>query len=409
LNQEYQWPDEIDYDAIARRLLRGDGYGNWLLRGPLYSIVLWIIYSFTGIHFLAVRIFQALLDSGTCLMVIYLGRLLFNNKSGLISGLLYSIYPFFIYFTGILLSENLFIFLIVATILFGIKFQQKIEIKNLILFSVSLGLLILCRPIAQIYLFPFCMWVIYLMYRLKLSRSQILLFGLSLLLFSLVTIAPWSYRNYKVHNKFIFISTGGGRMFWYGNGPHATLSGTKPFPEEMNNKLLELNGHEPNNEDYNFSEAKAYMDKNSEIFDNIYINYERSQYLYQEAFQYIFDNPKVFLKNYFKKLILFWSPISISRTINDYNTNYHQLAGSLAYLFILLFFILGIVQKRKDFHKYLLLYIVVLFNMFGVSLFSTSVRYRIPIDPFLILFASSALEALVSKFNWKKIKLGGNR
>ena len=47
--------------------------------------------------------------------------------------------------------------------------------------------------------------------------------------------------------------------------------------------------------------------------------------------------------------------------------------------------------------------------MFGVSLFSTSVRYRIPIDPFLILFASSALEALVSKFNWKKIKLGGNR
>ena len=85
LSQEYQWPDEIDYDAIARRLLRGDGYGYWMFRGPLYSIVLWVIYSFTGIHLLAVRIFQALIDSGTCLMVIYLGRLLFNNRSGLIS------------------------------------------------------------------------------------------------------------------------------------------------------------------------------------------------------------------------------------------------------------------------------------------------------------------------------------
>ena len=399
----------MDYDAIARRLLRGDGYGSWLLRGPLYSILLWVIYSFTGIDFLAVRIFQALLDSGTCLMVIYLGRLLFNNKSGLISGLIYSIYPFFIYFTGILLSENLFIFLMVATILFGIKFQQKIEIKNLILFSFSLGLLILCRPIAQIYLLPFCMWVIYLMYRLKLSKSQILLFGLSFLLFSLASIAPWSYRNYKVHNKFIFISTGGGRMFWYGNGPNATLSGTKPFPLEMNKKLLELNGHELNNEDFNFSEAKAYMHKNSEIFDNVYINYERSQYLYQETFKYIFDNPNIFLKNYFKKLIMFWSPVSISRTTNDYNTSYYQLAGGLAYLLILSFFILATLQKRKDFQKYLLLYIAILFNMLAVSLFSTSIRYRIPIDPFLILFASSALEALISKFNWEKIKLRGNR
>ena len=164
------------------------------------------------------------------------------------------------------------------------------------------------------------------------------------------------------------------------------------MPDEINEKLLALGGKEPNPEDFEFPAAQAYIVDRPEIFNNVYINYERNQYLYQEAVSYILENPGIFVQNYLKKLLLFWNPISLSRANNSHNTSFNKWVGSLFYSFILVFFLIGVIKERKDFQKHLFLYLVLAVYVGAIALFTTTVRYRMPIDPFLMLFAAAALE-----------------
>ena len=72
---------------------------------------------------MVVRIIQAFIGTLTCLNIYLIGKQVFDKDVGKISLLIASIYPFPVYYTGALLTENIFTFLLSLSVLQLLKFR----------------------------------------------------------------------------------------------------------------------------------------------------------------------------------------------------------------------------------------------------------------------------------------------
>ena len=106
------WPDAQEYDAIARRLLVEGVYqedsSRQASRAPGYPVFLAGCYSLRLTDPRAVFALQALAGAAVCVVVVMLGRRMFDDRVGLLAGWIAALDPFAVYFTGTLLSETLF-------------------------------------------------------------------------------------------------------------------------------------------------------------------------------------------------------------------------------------------------------------------------------------------------------------
>ena len=59
---------------------------------------------------------------------------------------------------------------------------------------------------------------------------------------ALLVISPWVIRNQRVHHRWFFVATGGGRQFWAGNNPAATgaSNSATPFDPDLLSELARL-------------------------------------------------------------------------------------------------------------------------------------------------------------------------
>lgn len=387
LRDQYYWPDEIDYDAIARRLVEGRGYGEQNARGPLYSFFLYGIYSIVGPQLLTVRVIQSLIDSFSAVLVTLLGKSLFNRETGVVAGLGYAIYPFFVYFPGMLLSETLYSVLFLAMVLTGDVFLKSRQARFFIIHGLLLGLAILCRPFAIVFLpslaiYWFCVFS-------SRSYRHPLLNTAAFLLCGIAVVLPWSARNYIVHDQFIFVSNGGGRELWYGSGPYSRQSQIKKLPESMNAKLLQIGqGDYPGNEEFHSPQALQFIEDNPDLFGNVYIDYERDRFLYSETFNFVLQNPLVFVKNYVYKVVYFWTPSIFTQTQNPHTRWLPSFIGTASYGILLTLFILGVLSVRRRWDSFVFIYLVLGVHVLGSALFTASMRYRLPIEPLMLLFGS---------------------
>lgn len=101
-----------------------------------------------------------------------------------------------------------------------------------------------------------------------------------------LTLVPWTIRNYQVHGKLILIKSSFGKEFWMGNNPHATGTGYSiGGVEEITNvyppKCMELRG------------------KVSEI--------ELMAAMQKEAMDFVKQNPGQFLKLTGQKILWLWT------------------------------------------------------------------------------------------------------
>ncbi len=125
--------DPITYDQIARNILSGRGYsgasfyyppGSDTLTSfwdPLYPYFLATIYAVAGPSIPAVRIVQSIIGGVSVGLIAHVGTRLGRTGTGLIASAWATIYPFFFYYTGQLLTETLYIGLILATVALGIE------------------------------------------------------------------------------------------------------------------------------------------------------------------------------------------------------------------------------------------------------------------------------------------------
>ena len=221
------FPDSRQWNGIALHFLSGHGLttdeGARALRPPAYSLFLSLVYFIFGKeNLLAVRIVQALISSCTCLIVYLLGKRLFTVTAAKIAMAACAAYPFFIYYSGAVLTETLFMFILslIMLALAGRRFAWA---------GVLFGLGILCRSELVVF-FLFALAGTFVVLRKKEAlRKTVIMAAITGAL-----LLPWMLRNYLVFHAFVPLTTMSGYTFYEGNSPHNPTGGpggALPFPD----------------------------------------------------------------------------------------------------------------------------------------------------------------------------------
>jgi hypothetical protein len=114
--------DEQQYSQIARSIVAGDGFA-WApgqptsIRPPLYPGLLAALWSISPDNLQAVRGLQILLSLATAALVYILGSRIYGAQTGVWAAAVCWLYPSFIFFDFLILTETLFTFLLVAVVL----------------------------------------------------------------------------------------------------------------------------------------------------------------------------------------------------------------------------------------------------------------------------------------------------
>jgi 4-amino-4-deoxy-L-arabinose transferase-like glycosyltransferase len=231
-------PDAVVYGQIAANLYED---GEFSAAGPeirrinqptsAYSpglpLLLAATYGLTGgIHEQLARIALALLGGASVGLTYLLGRRLGGAGAGLLAAAALAIYPALLEYQGLLLSEPLASFLLVAAVLALLRAGDRRRLPWSVLAGALLGVLALVRAEYLV--------VALLLPALALARDWrrdgprvAVLPALAMLGAAALVIAPWTIRNAAALDRFVPISTGGGKALYIGTYLEADGDGPK--------------------------------------------------------------------------------------------------------------------------------------------------------------------------------------
>ncbi|MCK4386104.1 MAG: tetratricopeptide repeat protein [candidate division Zixibacteria bacterium] len=378
--------------------------GNWtgeeaFFRAPLYPYFLGILYALFGESFYLPRLIQIIIGSLNCVLIFLLGKKLFNRKIGIIASFIACLYAPLIYFDAELLIPVLIIFLDLMLILLLLSAEVRLKKRWWLAAGIVLGLSAIARPNILIFVPFVLLWICIKLW--KENKNKIIFSSLFFLLGTILIIAPVTIRNWVVGKDFVLISSQGGINFFIGNNIESdgktAAAATGMFPYE---------GYKDNIWLTSIKLAEKNLGrklKPSEI----------SNFWFKQALDFIKTYPSKYLQLLGKKLYFFWNSYEIESSKDLY---FHSRWSSLLRLFLwdhLLRFpfglicplaLLGIILNAKFWKKYFLIYAFILSYMFSVILFFVTSRFRLPVIPLLIIFASFSLYWLVEKIRNKQTR-----
>ena len=116
----------------------------------------------------------------------------------------------------------------------------------------------------------------------------------------------------------------------------------------------------------------------------------------------VLDNPRNFLKRYIGEFFHFWifypDPDRVI-TKNKYLSTFTKWVSIISFSPIFLFSIIGLFGSKRVLRHSILLVFIIISLVLAYSFFITQMRYRIPIEPYLIIFAGIGLIVSIEKFN----------
>ncbi len=146
-------PDEGTWLYDASLVLKGyTPFADYASRDPLYLLLLLPFIEFFGNTLLAGRLLSVIFEVGSTFMIFLIGKKLYNKNIGLLASLIYTISPIFIFWNSILKTEpiqQLFVLLAMYFLINGIKIDNR---RQLFLNGIFLGLAILVRKSAVVFL-----------------------------------------------------------------------------------------------------------------------------------------------------------------------------------------------------------------------------------------------------------------
>jgi 4-amino-4-deoxy-L-arabinose transferase-like glycosyltransferase len=233
--------DQLSYHNLALRLLAGHGFSFgepwWPVTAAgaptahwsyLYTFFTALVYLLFGPHPLAARLIQAVLVGLLQPYLAYwLGKRVFSVTVGLFAAALTAIYPYFIYYAATLMTEPFYITAILATLSFAILLREALQTgsgrmnRPILLYSLALGLslsaTILLRQLFLLFIPVIFFWIWMANgWRLswRLVFSAVLSGGLVIL-----TVLPFTLYNYQRFERFVLLNTNAGFAFFWGNHP----------------------------------------------------------------------------------------------------------------------------------------------------------------------------------------------
>ncbi len=384
-------------DILAQRISGGDWLGyKPFLQAPLYPYFLGILYTVFGRDLFLVRFIQILLGSVNCLLLYRIAKTAFNPKVALISFLIAAFYGPFLFFDAELLNPVLVIFFNLMVVSILLSFQQEPKWAKLLLAGIMLGLSSITHGLAMTFV-PFAvLWLVILLIRSRSSLPKILAYSLCLILGFLLVISATTARNLIVGKDLIFVSSNAGINFFIGNNPdYDRTTSIRPGIEweELIQRPMQEGLEKPS---------------------------ERSGYFFRQAFSYITGRPLSYLKLLLRKTFFILDGFEIKGNQDPYMfRGYSAPLGFLLWKWVLYFplglllpfSLVGMVAFFRERYgaegrnpKSILLFYFLISQAVALIFFFVCARYRLPLVPFLIIFAAFGLNALYRKIKTKNSK-----
>ena len=368
LPNDFVWQDEKEYDAIARNLLDHgaysmDGSHPTAFRAPSQTLFLAAAYSLDR-NLAAVRIWQSLLWGAAVWLAFRVARELgASERAATWTAAAVAFYPVYIYAAGALFPMTLFTVALLAGTLGLLRIYNGGGWQAATLAGAGLGVGTLTIP----YLWPsvilFPLWLGLRRWREALAAVAV----------AVLIIAPWPLRNWVVLGEPVMGSQQW-LCFWYGNNPQATgTSGSKIRLEPVETVWT------PYDAAFRTNELAG------------------EHFLRDSALHYIQENPGHTAWLWLKKganLFRLWPE---TQTQNACTTWPVKLVGALSFGPVLLLGLLG--WWRGGFDRRRAAIVVIYFVTFTAVAAATlsKDRYRMPLDVYLMIFASIAVDRWVAR------------
>jgi len=372
----YYFSDTRHYDRAAKSLLDGNGFGEKYDRAPLYPIAMAGVYAVFGRSFVAMRIFESLLGVLLCLLVYQIARRYFRPMEALLAAGLAAIYPHFLLLVGILYPTHLFTVLLALSLYFLVLDIEHQSIRNMILSGLFAALAALTVP-AIFFIIPF--WIFWYLFRRGPSFGKKIIFVSIFVLVLAAVLSPWTLRNYHLYGRFTLV---------------------QPVPHTVLPNLDDLSAQEKEVQS-GFQSTVEYRKRHPKGTDEDAIGNMLLHYL---------KHPVATVKYVVEELGHFWAlyPDRLDTQKQQYRQSIHQrdqrmvmssnnlwkVAKILSILVMLPVFILAIIgyASSRPFSEFSLLLFLTMFGLsIGYSLIYAEVRYRIPIEPYVLMFMAAGV------------------
>ncbi len=391
--------DQVSYHALALRVLSGQGFSFGELWWPitaanaptahwsfLYTLFLAAVYALFGPHPLVARLLQALLVGLFQPLLIYLiGRRVFNDMVGLVSAAITAVYIYFFYYSATLMTEPFYITAILAVLYFAIRLVDKIsqpEKSNVkwvwlaAALGVTLGVVVLLRQLFLIFIPFLFLWIWWASGRPGIRKA----FTATLLAGFIVigSILPFTIYNSVRFGQFALLNTNAGYAFFWANHPIYGTHFIPILPPEMGSyqSLIPVELRQLN---------EAELDRE----------------LLKRGLQFVLDDPVRYIRLSFSRVpafFIFW-PSAESGTISN-------ISRVFSYALFLPFMIYGLILALLD-PKWrgdrgisapilLLVFFVIVYTAIHLLTWAL-IRYRLPVDAVMIIFAGLGIYDLAMR------------
>jgi tetratricopeptide (TPR) repeat protein len=413
--------DAQSYHAWAQRLAAGDWIGSDVFyQAPLYPYFLGLVYTLLGEAPMTVRLCQAVIGSLACVWLAFAAWRLFSRPAGIAAGLMLAFYAPAIFFDGLIQKSVLDVFFISLTLWIVSEIVVRTPVgsgfppplardqgelrrdtpkrqrreggsrslsRMFLVLGLTMGALCLTRENALVLVAVVFAWILGRReVRLKADATDggptaraAFAFALGLA----IVLVPVSLRNYAVGGDFYLTTSQFGPNFYIGN--NETASGTY--------QPLRFGHGDPK---YERQDARELAEQAA---DRRLTPAEVSRYWTWRALQYIWTQPGDWLELMGRKILLAWNAAEVADTEDQVSyadwSVVLRIASRVWHFGVLaplaLFGIWATWPRRVELA---LLYLLPAAYVLALIAFAVMARYRYPLVPFLILFASAGVTSI---------------
>ena len=382
--------DQISYHTLAQRVLSGHGFtmptdwwpvtraneptAHW---SYLYTLYLTAVYAVFGVKPLAARLLQALIVGLLWpWLTLRVGRRVGGPAVGLVAAAWSAVYGYFAYYSAALMTESFYITAILWTLDRSLTLAHgDWRKRQWALLGLAIGVTVLLRQVFLVFVPVLFLWLWLAPGRRGFTPAEVaaspslggrLRGSLLALAIMLLLILPWTVRNYRAFGHFVPLNTNAGYAFFWANHPIygaqfvAILPGKAPYQRLIPAELRSLD--------------EAALDSA----------------LLRRGFEFVMQDPaRYFLLSLsrLRTFFMFW-PESESSFLSN-------LVRVLSFGVALPFIIVGLWLTAREWRRWSLLWLFVAVYTVVHLLSWALVRYRLPVDGVLLIFASPALLRLL--------------
>ena len=369
LNRELS-ADEPDYVIRALSLVEGRGLADAdgrpsSIRMPGLPVTLALFFSFAGRNIFWARVLMCVLGALLVPVCFLLGRTLAGGRAGLVCALGAMVFPNWAWYSGDLLTDLLSA---TTTALFALALVDGWRRNSLPRFALAGfigGAGVLFRSTGLALLPGIVLWVFLVVpgRRRRFAASALVCAGLACML------APWAIRNTMVQGEFVPISTQGGIELYIANNPRATGILTHDF--------------------------RLFRDELSKVYprDRFSNEAQRSKRYQGDAVAFIRENPGRFLRLCAVRLGQFWKLYSPRVPLWQSLLTIGSLGLALP------FAVLHVVRCGWRRGATMLFVILIASQSAVHAIFTSVIRYRMPIEPFILALAVAGFTWLLDRRN----------